>query len=600
MRRTDYMSWDKHPNPQMCRNKWYSLNGDWLLNGRRILVPFCPEAKASGFMGEIGYGKRDSLVYEKNFVLPDYMTEGSHTRLLLHVDGVDQRGLAVLNGKVAGSCRDGYLKNVYDITDKVLEDGENLLKIIAIDPLSKDYPYGKQKAKRGGMWYTPFSGIWKSVWLEAVPSAYVRDFRADWDGNKIKFKFNFSDFVGKTFEMRIHPAEIKNRTNLKSDEELEECWIISGVIDENIPENGIEISADELKSSEGNPFEVKEWSPEEPWIYDVELTAGDDRVSTYFGLRTIEEKEIDGKTRILLNGKPVFLHGVLDQGYYEESLCLPPCEEEYEKDILRMKELGFNLLRKHVKVESDLFYYYCDINGMMVMQDLVNSGKYRYIIDTVLPTAGIKLSDDRIRHVGSTRKAIFENHLLGVTGELHAHPSVVAYTIFNEGWGQHRGDDYYELLKKLEPGRLIDTASGWFNIRKTDFDSRHIYFRLRDIKPLKRYAKKPIFISECGGYSMAVKGHIFNEKMTYGYGKCADTKDLTDRIEQLYERMIIPGIANGVCGCIYTQLSDIEDEINGLYTYDRTVCKVDKDRMKALSARLCSELSGKRGNNIAE
>jgi hypothetical protein len=162
----------------------------------------------------------------------------------------------------------------------------------------------------------------------------------------------------------------------------------------------------------------------------------------------------------------------------------------------------------------------------------------------------------------------------------------VAYTIFNEGWGQHRGDSYYEALKALEPGRLFDTASGWFNIRKTDFDSRHIYFRLRNIKPLKRYKKKPIFITECGGYTMAVKDHVYNEKKAYGYGKCMSVDELTTGIERLYEKMIIPGKENGVCGCIYTQLSDIEDEINGLYTYDREVCKVDKERMRELAKRV--------------
>ena len=586
MTRKNKMSPEKHPNPQLKRNKFFSLDGDWLLNGRSITVPFCPESKASGFKGEIGYGKRESLVYEKSFVLPEYMHEGSHTRLLLHADGVDQRHLAVLNGTVIGSRTDGYLKAVYDITDRINVEGENLLKILAVDPVSKDYPYGKQKLKRGGNCYTWFSVIWKSVWLEAVPDRYIKDLKIDADKNSIKFRFNYHDFLGQTFEIRIFPPALKNLPHEENDEDSEEYWIISGEFDGDEPERSIEVAFDGLRSNLGNEFPIKEWDTAEPWLYDTEITAGNDVVQTYFGIRSVEEREIDGIVRVFLNGRPIFLHGVLDQGYYADGLCTPGDEREYERDILRMKELGFNLLRKHVKVESDLFYYYCDVNGMLVMQDFVNSGKYRYILDTVLPTFGLKLTNDRVRRVSIAQRRNFEKHATGVTEELHNHPSVIAYTVFNEGWGQHNGDRYYELLKKLEPGRLFDTASGWFNIKKTDFDSRHIYFRLRDVKPSKRYKKKPIFITECGGYMMAVKGHVFNEKTSYGYGKCASVKELTDRITELYEKMVIPGIRNGVCGCIYTQLSDIEDEINGLYTYDREICKVDKDRMKALAARL--------------
>jgi hypothetical protein len=590
------MSWEKHPDPQLKRNRWFSLNGDWLLNGRSIKVPFCPESKASEFRGEIDYGKRDSLVYEKSFELPEYMLEGDKVRLILHADGVDQQCLAVLNGQVVGSHRDGYLKAVFDLTGKIKPEGENLLKIIALDPISRDFPYGKQKLKRGGMWYTPFSGIWKSVWLEAVPERYIKELKIDWAANSVRFKFNFCDFLGQPFEIRVYRPELKCAVQEEKDrdpEEDEECWIVAGTVTEDFEAEGILVPLEGLRSNLGNEFILKKWDIDEPWLYDMEITAGNDVIRTYYGFRTVETSTVDGKPVVLLNGRPVFLHGVLDQGYYEDSLCLPESEEEYERDILRMKEMGFNLLRKHVKTEADWFYYYCDIHGMLVMQDMVNSGKYRYIIDTVLPTIGLKLSDDRLRHVGEKQKKMFENHAQGVISQLHDHPSVIAYTIFNEGWGQHRGDSYYEKLKEQEPDRLFDTASGWFNIKKTDFDSRHIYFRLRDVKPSKRYKNKPIFITECGGYSMAVTGHLFDENKGYGYGKCNSVEELTSKIELLYENMVIPGIKNGVCGCIYTQVSDIEDEINGLYTYDREICKVDVTRMKELAKRIRSAMGGK-------
>ena len=311
------------------------------------------------------------------------------------------------------------------------------------------------------------------------------------------------------------------------------------------------------------------------------ITGGKDKVETYFALRTIEIRNVNGINRVCLNGEPIFLHGVLDQGYFPEGIYLPAEEKEYDRDILRMKELGINFLRKHIKVEPDYFYYACDNLGMLVMQDMVNSGPYSFVGDTALPTFGFKTRGDKNGTSGK-RKEFFRAHVENTIEEVYNHPSIVAYTIFNEGWGQFHSDEMYEFVKTLDSTRLADSTSGWFAQEKNDFDSEHIYFKAIEVEPKER----PMFLSECGGYSMAVEGHYYSKYNTYGYGGSDDSKKLTDDILSLYDIMVLPAAPKGMCGCIYTQLSDVEDEINGLYTYDRKVCKVDKERMLEMSKKL--------------
>ena len=322
-------------------------------------------------------------------------------------------------------------------------------------------------------------------------------------------------------------------------------------------------------------------TPDEPYLYFMTVTAGTDSVETYFALRTMEIKNISGVNRVCLNGEPIFLHGVLDQGYFPEGIYLPAEESEYDRDILRMKELGINLLRKHCKVEPDYFYHACDKLGMLVIQDMVNSGPYSFIKDTALPTIGLKKRGD-LTGTGGKRKEFFKAHVENTIAQIYNHPSVVAYTIFNEGWGQFHSDEMYDFVKSLDNTRLADATSGWFAQSKNDFDSEHIYFKAIEVEPKER----PLFLSECGGYSMAVEEHYYSKYNVYGYGGSDDAAKLTDDILNLYEVMVLPAAPKGMCGCIYTQLSDVEDEINGLYTYDRKVCKVEKDRMLAMAKKL--------------
>lgn len=544
LEKSDENVWKEYPRPQMRRAHWMSLNGMWKLDGDEIRVPFPPQSQLSNYEKKV----KDTFTYEKKFVLSEDM---KGERILLHFGAVDQIAEVILNGKSLGSYEGGYLEFSFDVTDCIKRVGENVLQVKVTDTLSLDYPYGKQCKKRGGMWYTPVSGIWKSVWLEAVADKYIE---------RIKMT---PDLVGVNLEVFGEVQGFSVCVKLPGGGVLEKAFTGSA--------GRLEIPAEE----------VKLWTPDTPYLYEMTLTAGEDVVESYFALRTIEIKNIDGINRVCLNGEPIFLHGVLDQGYYPEGIYLPAEEAEYDRDILRMKELGINLLRKHIKVEPDYFYYACDKLGMLVMQDMVNNGPYSFIRDTAIPTLGYKKRGDKTGLSGK-RKEIFMKHVENTIEQLYNYPSIVAYTIFNEGWGQFESDYMYDYVKSLDSTRLADSTSGWFAQEKNDFDSEHIYFKAIPVEPKER----PMFMSECGGYSMAVEGHYYSKYNTYGYGGSDDSVKLTEDILSLYDVMILPAAPKGMCGCIYTQLSDVEDEINGLYTYDRKVCKVEKEKMLEMAKKL--------------
>ena len=470
---------------------------------------------------------------------------------MLHFDAVDQIAEVILNGKSLGTHEGGYLRFTFDVTDCIKRVGENVLLVKVTDKLDLDYPYGKQCKKRGGMWYTPVSGIWKSVWLEAVPEKHIE---------RLKMTPNLT---GVDIEMFGTVSSFEVCVKMPDKTAMKETFEGN--------KGRIEISKEAIRL----------WTPDAPYLYEMTVTAGEDKVETYFALRTIEIKNLNGINRVCLNGEPIFLHGVLDQGYFPEGIYLPAEEPEYDRDILRMKELGINLIRKHIKVEPDCFYYACDKIGMLVMQDMVNNGPYSFIKDTALPTVGFKKRSDKTGLSGK-RKEIFIKHVEDTIEQVYNFPSVVAYTIFNEGWGQFESDHMYDYVKSLDATRLSDATSGWFAQSKNDFDSEHIYFKAIPVEPKER----PMFMSECGGYSMAVEDHYYSKYNVYGYGGSDDSSKLTEDILNLYEVMILPAVPKGMCGCIYTQLSDVEDEINGLYTYDRKVCKVDKEKMLLMAKKL--------------
>ena len=547
--------WQEYPRPQMVRENWINLNGIWEANGGAIRVPFPPESAFSLYTGK----KSSRYVYKKTVCLTRLHEK---ERVLLHFGAVDQIAEVFVNNRRVGRHEGGYLPFALDVTDAISYEEENKIEVLVTDKLCKDYPYGKQRKKRGGMWYTPVSGIWKSVWIEQVPEIYVERVKITPDQKGIYLEV-FSNIEGmeKKVTIALHDGA-KYETTFQ--------------------ENAARIQMSEIITENGENYVPRLWSPGDPYLYSMEITMGEDTIRTYFGMREIAFKDIQGQKRLCLNDEPIFLNGVLDQGYFPEGIYVPASEKEYEKDVLGIKGLGFNLLRKHIKVEPEAFYYYCDLHGMLVMQDHVNNGGYSYLRDTALPGLGKLHIKDKYRITKKKRKDIFERHMIETQESLYNHPSIIAYTIFNEGWGQFDTNRMYNLARENDNTRLYDSASGWFKQEKSDFDSRHWYGG-----PIQMKAEdKPLLISEFGGYTQAIAGHYFNQDNTYGYGVCESQQELMGRITRVYEEMIIPSIDEGGCGCIYTQVSDVEDEINGLYTYDRAVCKVDQQQMRELQRRL--------------
>ena len=539
------MSWDReYPRPQLRRDSFFCLNGSWEVNGQVVQVPYPLQSRLSGWQGAVP----ERLHYRRTFTLPaGFCTEND--RILLHFGAVDQVADVMVNGKPVAHHEGGYHPFCADITDCIVP-GENEVIVDAMDTLDPIYPRGKQSKKPGGMWYTPVSGIWQTVWGEAVPGRHaIRD-------------------------VKITPDTQGFDILVASDAEQAELTVEGRTM--SVPCN---------KRHRVDIDNPRLWSVEEPYLYNLQIKTDSDTVQSYTALRSVDIRVVEGKPRICLNGKPVFLNGVLDQGYFDDGIFLPKDPEAFDQDILRMKELGFNLLRKHIKVEPERFYFACDRLGMLVMQDMVSSGGYNFLLDTVLPTIGLTRRPDC--YPGQNRrKEIFRRHCRETVEQLWNHPCVIAYTIFNEGWGQFDADEMYVMCKDLDPHRIWDATSGWFTRTKSDVDSVHVYFRNKLLKGKER----PVLLSECGGYARKIEGHLFKQDAKYGYGKTDTEAALTEAIAKMYREMVLPSIPDGLCGVVYTQLSDVEEEINGLYTYDREVCKVNKARMREILAEAAALL----------
>ncbi len=547
-------SW--YPRPKLVRDSFLNLNGEWDFEvshredipnkfTRKIQVPFPPEASLSGvnevYEGDVKY------FYKKEFSLPDgFLKE----RVILHFDAVDNIADVFINGIHIGYHEGGYDRFSFDITDYLQINNTLIVRARdLIDVGDFSLPYGKQCKKRGGMWYTTASGIWQTVWLESVAEEYIKSVKVKTDEGLVTIKVEPSNISGSVSVSTPSGEVVADLINGKTEIELNNARL---------------------------------WSPEDPYLYYFTVETKSDKINSYFSVRDLSVGLVDSKPRLMLNGKPYFFHGLLDQGYFPDGNLTPPTEKALEYDIISMKNLGFNMLRKHIKVEPEIFYYLCDKIGMVVFQDMVNNSDYSFFRDTALPTANFKRKNDKNTHNNDQSRRRFTYGMKSTFERLDDYSCICLWTIFNEGWGQFESTKMYNLLREWDKERFIDTASGWFYPEVSDVVSEHVYF-----KPYKfKRADKPVILSEFGGYSFKPEGHCFNTEKTYAYRFFKDEESYCDAVISLYEKEIIPAAKSGLCAAVYTQVSDVEDETNGLLSYDRKVLKVDAARMRKIAEKL--------------
>ena len=565
----------EYPRPQLRRNSYLNLNGIWeyaitktaekpaAMQGE-IVVPFSPETPLSG-VGHI-LQPDEYLWYRRSVTLPEGFFRGG--RLLLHFGAVDQCCTVWVNGQEAGSHTGGYLPFALDVTE-LIEGDAFTLELRVTDPTDTgSLSRGKQRLKNTGIWYTPQSGIWQTVWMECVPENYLRSLR----------------ITPKPEENAVHIRLEADDPAMAAVTICRDGGIIAeGQTDEN-GESTLTIPAEELRL----------WSPENPFLYDAAITlAGGDKVESYFGMRAFGiGKDEKGLPRLLLNGKPYFQNGLLDQGYWSDGYYTAPSDEALIHDIAEMKRLGFNMLRKHIKVEPLRWYYHCDRLGMLVWQDMMNGGEsYSPLSIYVFSNLGLRVKDDRYRYFSRSDEA-GRTHYYEELGQmidlLYNTVSLALWVPFNEGWGQFDALKAAEFIRKRDDTRPIDHASGWYDQGGGDIKSIHWYFRPYHHKqPPKE--QRPICLTEYGGYNCAVPGHCWGEGAEFGYKKIADPAEFNRAFQKLMEEQIIPAKERGLAAAVYTQVSDVEGERNGLLTYDRKVCKANEAIFRAVNAKLTGD-----------
>ena len=552
----------EYPRPQMRRNSYLNLNGRWEYAitdsdelPRRwdgtILVPFSPESALSGVGRSLQPGQ--TLWYRREVIVPQGFIPADG-RLLLHFGAVDQEAAVYWNGRLLGRHMGGYNAFTLDATD-ALGPRNSLVVRVHDDTDASFHSRGKQKTRRGGIWYTPQSGIWQTVWMEAVPRHYIESLR-----------------IVPLFDQSAVEVMVRCSQPLQCE---------ATVDGRTVP------------FTSGEPARIpmpdfRAWSPEDPYLYDLSVTLGEDRVESYFGMRKMEVRaDRGGVKRLFLNGEPYFQSGLLDQGYWPDGLYTAPSDEALIYDIQTAKAMGFNLLRKHIKVEPMRWYYHCDRLGMLVWQDMPSGGgKYRFSTITLPLVTGIHRRDNHYRafaRASSQGRGEYIDELEEMVGQLFNAPSVVLWVPFNEGWGQFDSTLVMERLRALDPTRPVDPASGWHDQGAGELRSLHVYFKPFRFRRDRR--GRALALSEFGGYNLRVDGHCFNQK-DYGYRRLPDAAALWRDFSRLYEREVLPAVPRGLCASVYTQLSDVEDELNGLMTYDRRVVKLDADEVRELNERL--------------
>lgn len=581
---------DIYPRGLLQRGSWISLNGYWdysivpAIQGKndaqrgypawaakcirpkkydgKILVPFSPESVLSGVNRQLKPG--EILWYHR--ILPEVHPKSFGRRLLLRFGAVDQSCVVFLNGEQVGRHMGGYLPFDLDITDRYVEGEVNELVVKVRDVSDTSFhAKGKQMLKRGGMFYTAVSGIWQTVWMEEVPEEHIEEIEIvpepDADLVHITVHANAQQVVKLCID---EPSLYINENYSQMADALVEKIFVAGTTNECIT---VRIPKAHL------------WTCEKPWIYNVEAQMGSDYATSYFAMRTVTiEKDEEGIPRICLNHEKLFLRGILDQGMWPDGLYTPPSDEAILFDLRGMKAAGFNMVRKHAKIEPDRWYYHCDHLGLLVWQDIVNGGEPYHMNYVTYAAAlrswmGLRTTDTdavKLARQSDAGKEEFRQEIAETARTLKGHPSVFAWTLFNEAWGQFETKACTEILRNADPERLIDSASGWFDQNCGDFRSVHYYYLTFSVKPEKERA---FVLSEFGGLPYRIREHAASRKL-YGYGKkFKDEESLTIAYNKLIDRM--KGYeSEGLCAYVYTQWTDIEDEVNGLYTYDREILKI--------------------------
>jgi beta-galactosidase/beta-glucuronidase len=551
----------EYPRPQMVREDWMNLNGLWeySIAGKdeskpisfdgQILVPFCVESALSGVTKAVGEGER--LWYRRTFELPDKWAQRC---ILLHFGAVDWETRVWINGKEVGTHRGGYDAFTFDITKSLNDTNSQEIVLSVWDPTDRGFqPRGKQVRKPGGIWYTAVTGIWQTVWLEPVGRAYIKSLKIvpDVDAEAVRVTAVCSDVeAGYSIEAKAKDGEF---TKAKAMGEVGQEFIIP------------------IK-------EAKLWSPDSPFLYDLIVILNDgegkkvDEVESYFGMRKVSLGSDDkGITRIFLNNEPLFMFGPLDQGWWPDGLYTAPTDEALRYDIEVTKQLGFNMARKHVKVEPARWYYWCDKLGLLVWQDIPSGDRYigKDDVDIERSEESSNQFELELRHIIET----FGNR-----------PSIVMWVAFNEGWGQYDTGRIIELIKHYDPTRLVNSASGWADREVGDVHDVHSY--PGPAAPSNESGRAAV-LGEFGGLGLPVKGHTWQDEKNWGYRSFETKEELTDGYLELLSKLQ-PLIDKGLSAAVYTQTSDVEIEVNGLMTYDRAIIKMDTRRIADANRRVIS------------
>lgn len=558
----------EYPRPQLVREHWQCLNGVWqfhIADGEdipcqfesEILVPFSPETVLSGVERQL---LPSQSAWYRRIARFDMPKEGQ--RLLLHFDAVDQECTVFINGAQVAQHSGGYWGFTVDITDYIVS-GDNAISLKVTDASDTgDEAYGKQKLNRGGIWYTSQSGIWQTVWCELVPTTYIESLKItpNYDNGTVHFKIN--------------SRRLQNGVVTVYDGDTEVCV-------GNIKMDEATLAIPSFKS----------WTPQNPFLYNVLISYGHDTVQTYFGMRSFTRMQgKNGKQCLALNGEPIYHNGLLDQGYWSDGMYTPPSDAAMIYDIETIKGMGFNMLRKHIKIEPLRWYYHCDRLGVLVWQDFVSGGgPYSKLYTQYAPFAGIHFNDTKYKAFGRASAKGRENYnrdMHRTIDLLYNTVSLALWVPFNEGWGQFDAAIIAHDIAKADPTRLIDHASGYHDQGKGDLHSYHVYYKRFSYKKDKH--ERALALTEFGGFSIAEKGHLTSTKL-FGYKIFKSKEKLHKALRRLFRRDVIRHIKKGLCATVYTQVSDVEDEINGVFTYDRKVIKLDVSVIRELNNDIYNE-----------